>query len=226
MRKIGIAILLALVFMGGCKTSKKSQKTENETTVETDSTAFKETAETSTPQILENENVDETVSLVQEIDETPEARAFPQGVLMAHINTIEILEAMPENAKAEKELIAYRDELENQIKSLYEEYQKKVEDYTAEKEKMSELMRTTKEKEIYDLQNRIQLFQENAEKELENKQVELFKPIRDKIQRAIDAVTREQGFVYILDKSTGVIAYIGDDAVDATPFVKRKLGLK
>lgn len=105
MKKIGIAILLALVFMGGCKTSKKSPKTDEEITVVTDSTAQK-VVEVSTPPTQENEKVEETETVVQEIDETPEVRAFPQGVLMAHINSAEILEAMPENAKAEKELFA------------------------------------------------------------------------------------------------------------------------
>ena len=64
------------------------------------------------------------------------------------------------------------------------------------------------------------------EKDLVNKQVALYEPIREKLQKAVRAVTLEQGYTYMMDIASGAIVYIGDDAIDATPLVKRKLGIK
>ena len=90
---------------------------------------------------------------------------------------------------------------------------------------MSNLVKQSKEKEIVDLQTRIQQFQVNAEGEFENKRAELLKPILDKIQNAINAVGKEKGYTYVLDLATGAAVFVGDNAVDCTKDVKAKLGI-
>ncbi|MCQ2303656.1 MAG: OmpH family outer membrane protein [Bacteroidales bacterium] len=147
-------------------------------------------------------------------------------VKIAHVNTAEILDAMPDKAKAEKELEAYYGELEKQLQVMATEYQTKMQDYEANQATMSNLVKQSKEKEIMDLQGRIQQFQANAEQEFEAKRAEKLSPILEKIQNAINAVGKEKGYTYILDVATGAAVYIGTDAVDATKDVKAKLGIK
>jgi len=145
-------------------------------------------------------------------------------VKIAHVNTTEILDAMPEKAKAEKDLEKYYGELQSQLQTMAQEYQNKMQDYEANQATMSNLVKQSKEKEIVDLQNRIQQFQANAEQEFEGKRTELLKPILDKIQNAIDAVGKEKGCTYVFDSSLPI--YIGTDAIDLTKDVRTKLGLK
>ena len=147
-------------------------------------------------------------------------------VKIAHVNTAEILDAMPDKAKAEKDLEAYYGELEKQLQVMATEYQTKMQDYEANQATMSNLVKQSKEKEIMDLQGRIQQFQANAEQEFEAKRAEKLSPILEKIQNAINAVGKEKGYTYILDTATGAAVYIGTDAVDATKDVKAKLGIK
>jgi outer membrane protein len=147
-------------------------------------------------------------------------------VKIAHVNTAEVLDAMPEKAKAEKSLEKYYDELQNQLQAMAKEYQTKMQDYEANQATMSNLVKQSKEKEIVDLQTRIQQFQLNAEDEFANKRAELLKPMLDKIQNAINSVGKEKGYTYILDMATGAAVYIGDNAVDCTKDVKAKLGIK
>ena len=147
-------------------------------------------------------------------------------VKIAHVNTAEILDAMPEKATAEKAMEKYYGELQSQLETMAKEYQTKMQDYEANQATMSNLVKQSKEKEIIDIQNRIQQFQSNAESEFENKRAELLKPILDKIQTAINAVGKEKGYTYMLDLATGAAVYVSDDAVDATKDVKAKLGLK
>jgi outer membrane protein len=45
-----------------------------------------------------------------------------------------------------------------------------------------------------DMQRRIQEFQNNAQKQLQDKQVELFQPIYAKVDKAIKDVGKENGF--------------------------------
>lgn len=146
-------------------------------------------------------------------------------VKIAHVNTAEILDAMPDKAKAEKNLEKYYGELQSQLETMAKEYQTKMQDYEANQATMSNLVKQSKEKEIVDLQTRIQQFQVNAEGEFENKRAELLKPILDKIQNAINAVGKEKGYTYVLDLATGAAVFVGDNAVDCTKDVKAKLGI-
>ena len=147
-------------------------------------------------------------------------------VKIAHVSTAEVLEAMPDKASAEKKLENYYNELEKQLQAMGTEYQTKVQEYEANQATMSNLVKQSKEKEIVDIQNRIQQFQANAEQEFEGKRAELLQPILEKIQNAINAVGKEKGYTYILDTATGAAVYIGTDAIDCTKDVKAKLGIK
>ena len=147
-------------------------------------------------------------------------------VKLAHVNTAEILDVMPDKATAEKSLEKYYGELQSQLEAMAKEYQTKMQDYEANQATMSNLVKQSKEKEIIDLQTRIQQFQANAENEFESKRAELLKPILDKIQNAINSVGKEKGYTYIIDLATGAAVYVGDNAVDVTKDVKAKLGIK
>ena len=147
-------------------------------------------------------------------------------VKIAHVSTAEVLEAMPDKASAEKKLENYYNELEKQLQAMGTEYQTKVQEYEANKATMSNLVKQSKEKEIVDIENRIQQFQANAEQEFEAKRAELLQPILEKIQNAINAVGKEKGYTYIIDTATGAAVYIGPDAIDCTKDVKAKLGIK
>ncbi|MBQ8959103.1 MAG: OmpH family outer membrane protein [Bacteroidales bacterium] len=222
MKKIGIIILTALALMGGCKTKEKVQKPKDGT-VATDTIALQDSTAITTE--IPESGVETTQSEDLEEPVVPKENTTGEPIV-AHINTVEILATMPETAKAEEALTAYGQEVETQIKAMLEEYQKKVEEFESQQDSLSDLMKKTKENEILDLQNRIQMFQENAEKEFASKQTALYAPIREKLQKAMRVVTLEQGYTYMLDITSGAIVYIGDDAIDATPLVKKKLGLK
>ena len=90
---------------------------------------------------------------------------------------------------------------------------------------MSDIIRQTKEKELADMETRIQDFQQKADSDLQAKQQELLQPLLDKAKKAIDEVAKENGYTYIFDAGVGVLLYYekGDNIL---PLVKTKLGLK
>lgn len=148
-----------------------------------------------------------------------------QSVKIGHVDSAAIMEMLPERAKLEQDLQTYAAELQTEIQAMYAEYQNKVQDYQANEATMSNLIRQSKQKEILDLETRIQEFQGNADLALQNKQLELITPLIEKVQNAVNVVGKEKGFTYILDKSAGAVVFIGDNAIDITADVKAKLGL-
>lgn len=151
--------------------------------------------------------------------------ANAQSQKIAYVDSSVISESMPEAAKIQQDLQAYYAELQQEYQSMAAELQNKYKEYQTNEESWPQMIRQSKEKELVDLQGRIQEFESNAESALADKRLELMKPLLEKIQEAINKVGKEKGLTYVIDKALGVVVYIGDDAIDITGDVKKKLGL-
>lgn len=148
--------------------------------------------------------------------------AFAQKI--GHINSNDLLLAMPERATVEEQIKKYAQELENQLGAMSKEYQAKVQDYQAKEATMTDAIKKDKIKEITNLENRITEFQQTAQQDLQNKEESLLKPIIDKAKKAIEEVAKENNFTYIIDSGVGVLLY-QKDGDDIMPLVKKKMGL-
>lgn len=140
-----------------------------------------------------------------------------------HVDTQALLTAMPERQKAQTDLQNAAKEYQNQIEEMQVEYNKKYQDYVQKMDSLSNLIKQTREQELMEMQQRIQAFQQNAQKELGEKESALFQPIMEKAKKAIQDVGKENGLVYIYDAST--LLYISEQSVDVLPLVKKKLGI-
>lgn len=148
-----------------------------------------------------------------------------QKIKLGHLNSNELLEAMPEKAKAQKSLQDYSKQLEDQLVAMQDELEKKYNEYLEKKDTFTDLIKKNKEEELTSLQQRIQTFQSNAQQDLQKKEQELLKPIIDKAKKAIEEVAKENGYTYIFDTGTGVLLYFPKDSDDILPLVKKKLGI-
>jgi len=145
---------------------------------------------------------------------------------IGHINFQQLLSVMPERAAATKQMEAHGKELENQLTELQKDFQAKVADYQKASATMTDIVRSTKEGELRDLQQRIQNFQVAAQQDVQKKQKELFQPILEKAQGAVKKVAKEQAMTYVLDTSSGVVLYQSNESIDILPLVKVALGIK
>lgn len=141
-----------------------------------------------------------------------------------YIDSNEILALMPETDSLQNELKAYADYLDQQMQTMGMEYQTKVTEYQENINTMSDLIRQTKEKEITDLQARIQAFQQSADQDLGAKQAELFNPLIEKVKNAINAVGKENSYTYIFDIGTGALVFY-ENGDNILALVKAKLGI-
>jgi outer membrane protein len=157
----------------------------------------------------------------------PGQLAMAQTLKFGHINRNELIQAMPEFDSAKVKLEKLNTELSNALELLQVEYNNKAESYLKDSKNLTDIVRQTKEQELQDYQKRMSDFQTNAQTQLQDKQVELFKPITDKADKAIKDVGKENGFLYIFDLSQNQIAYFDDTkSTNVMPLVKTKLGLK
>lgn len=153
--------------------------------------------------------------------------SFAQSNLkFGHINGQELLSIMPERDSAEVKLNAYGQDLSQQIEELHVEYNNKLQNYMQRRESLTEAIRDQREKELTDLQQRIQEFEQTAQQDYQRMQGELMRPLMEKADAAIKAVAKREGFIYVFDLSAGSVVYFSETSVDILPLVKTELGIK
>jgi len=148
------------------------------------------------------------------------------NIKLGHINSQELLSLMPEKDSAQAAFEKYQKKLADQLDVMQVEFNKKYQEYVAEQNNLTDLIRQTKEQELNDVNKRIQDFQQTAQQDMQKKQNELMQPVVEKAQKAIKDVARENGFTYIFDLATGGILYFSENTENILPLVKTKLGLK
>lgn len=144
---------------------------------------------------------------------------------IGYINSEELILSMPEAKKADAEISAYAKTFQDQLTAMQKEMETKYKAFEKDAKAMSEAMRDVKEKELQDLQGRIQSTQQSAEEKIAAKRQDLLKPITEKADKAIQDVAKEKGYAYILDSSTGSIVY-ATQSDNIIQDVKNKLGIK
>ncbi|MDR0368233.1 MAG: OmpH family outer membrane protein, partial [Bacteroidales bacterium] len=132
---------------------------------------------------------------------------------------------MPGIDTAQQAIQDYAKQLEDEMKAMYSEYEKKALDFQNTQATMSQSLQQTKMKELQDLEARIRTFEEQAQTELQSKQEELLRPIVDKAKAAIAEVAKENGYTYVFDSGMGVLLY-SDESDNIMELVKKKIGIK
>lgn len=145
-----------------------------------------------------------------------------QTLKFGSLNPAEIFQVMPETMTAQNTLKAVSDKYQTQAKALQEEYNKKLQ----ELDELSKAKSNTdaKVKEIEDLQQRMQTFQQTAQTDLQKQQESLLAPIQTKLQNAIQSVGAKGGYAGILDSQS--LLFKGTQIEDVTAKVKAELGIK
>lgn len=150
--------------------------------------------------------------------------AYSQKGKFAHIDSNELLAAMPERAELEKKLQGEYQTLEASLQQMSQEYQKKVAEYQEMEASgtASDLILQTKISEIQDLETRIQQFQTSAQEAIQQREVELMEGLVEIAKKAISEVAAENGYNYVFDAAVLLHKPDGDNIL---PLVKKKLGI-
>ncbi len=138
----------------------------------------------------------------------------------AHVDVSEIVAKMPAMIDAQKQLEKLSGTYDTEYKTMVEEYQNKLKKYEQESSTVTDAVNETRSKEVQDMQKRIVDYRDNAQKELQQKESDIVKPIMDKVKASIQKVGKAKGFQYVLNSEGLLLA----DGPNITADVKKDLG--
>jgi len=163
------------------------------------------------------------------------AFCFLFGGLISHaqkyaiIDTRYILDKMPDYTQAQKQLDGIAADWQKDIDTKQAALDKMYKDYDAEMVMLSDDLKKKrqdqlflKEKELRDLQR--QRF--GFEGDLFKKRQELIKPVQDKVYNAVQKISTQRGYDFVLDKSEGITIIFADPKLDKSEDVLKELGVR
>ena len=139
---------------------------------------------------------------------------------IAHVDTNELSTKMPAMIEAKKQLDMLSQQYDAEFKTMADEYYAKLKKYDAEAAGVTEALNEERAKEVQDMEKRIRDYRETAQKELQQKEADLAKPLIEKIRASIAKVGKAKGFNYVIDVNSAIFA----DGTDLTLDVKKDLG--
>ena len=142
---------------------------------------------------------------------------------IGRVNFNELVMLMPEMDAARETIAASQKEAEETYAAMVEEYQGKVSQYQQKSASWTAAIKESKEKELYDIQNRIQEFQQNISQELQQQQSQLMAPINEKANNAVKEIAKAQGIDVLFDASQAI--YFSDAVIDLTADARKALGI-
>lgn len=141
-----------------------------------------------------------------------------------YINTQQLLQEVPEVKEANVNIETYRDQLLKKGQQMLQSLQTKYQTLEQTRDNYSPKQLEVEVQNLKAEEQKIMEFEQSSQQKIIEKSETLLKPIRDKIQNAIDAVASENGYTYIFDYSTGFVLF-ADPSTDVSGLVKAKLGL-
>lgn len=150
--------------------------------------------------------------------------ANAQSYKFAHVNFQELVQLMPEMDSARVQLDAASKEAQETLQAMAQEFDNKYSQYEQKSAEWSAAIRQSKERELSEIQSRIQDFQQSIQQELNQLQNQLMAPIYQKAQEAVTAIAKAAGYIYVFDNSQ--VLYVDTaQSTDITPSARESLNI-
>lgn len=137
------------------------------------------------------------------------ASASSAQSIVAHVNVDSLLVQMPEYKLAQEALQAEQAKFELEAKEMNAELEKGAQALQANAATWTELRQRQEQTRLQEMYNNIQEYMQQAQGQLQQKEVELITPVLEKLQAAINVVAETKKFSYVLDasQSKGQVVY-------------------
>ena len=150
--------------------------------------------------------------------------ATAQDIKWAYVDFSEVIMLMPEMDEARATLEENQKTNEEILMAMYEEYQTKAQQFQQKAETWTPAVREVKEKEIMEIETRLQQTQQSLQQEMQQLQQNLQAPIYEKAQNTVNELAKAKGVAFVFDKTS--LLYIDPaQGVDLTPEARTALGI-
>ena len=148
--------------------------------------------------------------------------AFAQK--FAYVDFNELVMLMPEMDEARATIEENSKTNEEILMTMYQEYQLKVQQYEEKAATWTQSVREIKEKEIMDIQSRLEQTQQTLQQEIQQLQQQLQAPIIEKVNNVVTELAKAQGVAAVFEKSS--FLYLDEtQLVDLTPEARTALNI-
>ena len=154
------------------------------------------------------------------------------GQKFGRVDLAAIVPSMPEYQEAVTNLEVYGKDLQDQLEQIMVEFNTLYSNYEKNAVTMTDSVRQLKERELGELQQRYQDFQQIAQQDMQRKEAEVMNPIYTKADEAVKKVAAAGGYVAIFNTagdqpSSAGLAYFDPSLLkDITSDVKKELGIQ
>ena len=128
--------------------------------------------------------------------------AKAQDVKFAYVDFNEIVMLMPEMDEARATLEENSKTNEEIMMAMYEEYQTKMQQYEQKSSTWTPAVLETKQRELMEIESRLQQTQQSLQQELQQLQQNLQAPIVEKANKVINDLAKAKGVAAVYDKSS------------------------
>ncbi len=117
----------------------------------------------------------------------------------AYVNFNEIVMLMPESDAARTQMQAAQKEASDTYQSMVDEANAKFNEYQQKQATWTPAIKESKEKELGEIQNRIQEFQQSIQMELQQQNQQLMEPIQKKALETVEKLAKAGGYTMVFD---------------------------
>jgi len=143
-----------------------------------------------------------------------------------YTNSAAILSKLPEVKQADTDLTTYQTQLTKKGQEMVKELQAEATELERKKEQgtISPRDYETQAAKLKEKEEAIGAYEQQVYADLSKRREDLYKPILEKVNKAMQDVAKENGYLLVFDTSTQVLLY-ADETLDVTKLVNAKLGI-
>ncbi|REL33362.1 OmpH family outer membrane protein [Rhodohalobacter sp. SW132] len=138
------------------------------------------------------------------------------------MNPDQVLDSLPETSEIESTLQQFVQEREQRFQARYQEWIEELTAYTeqAEAGNFTEAQQQAEEERLSEMEEELSGLQNRIQNQIRQRQNELFSPLLNRVEAAMETVARDMGLEYVLNRQSGtgepIVYYMSDRGVDIT----------
>ena len=142
----------------------------------------------------------------------------------AHVNTTELVQLCPEMAKARETMTAASNDAQETFNDMQAEFNSKLQTYQSKGSTWTQAVRESKERELTEIQQRLQEFSQSVQAELQQQEQQLMAPIYQKVNETVQDLAKKGGYIYVFDVQS--LVYVdATQSFDLTPDARKALNI-
>jgi outer membrane protein len=143
---------------------------------------------------------------------------------IVYVNSQKIIAQAPGRADAEAQFQKEMDQYKAQVQKLGDSLKTQIADYQKNQATMTPAARAAREKDLGGKQQAYQQHVQELEQTAQQREAELVRPIMEQINKIIEQIRSENGYLFILDAgSQAGVVVAADSSLDITDQVIKKL---